>query len=191
VCAAVLCAPSHRTAAACGIYSSARAARYGRARLRSARPAGCRARSAAGVTWTCRTASAPWAGRTDHTSVIDAAGAIYVLGGQGSTDYHDVWASTDGGARAGLGAGGGQGVLEWGTRVGYSTGVLDWGTRVRYSSEVLEWGTAEYCGVLGGTRGYHGGAGSSTGFLGIGESCSRGYPRGALGGTLGGTPGVL
>jgi hypothetical protein len=36
--------------------------------------------------------------------VIDAAGAIYVLGGYGSGGiyYKDVWASTDGGARAGL-----------------------------------------------------------------------------------------
>ncbi len=34
-------------------------------------------------------------------SVIDAAGAIYVIGGDGSsyTFYEDVWASTDGGAR--------------------------------------------------------------------------------------------
>jgi hypothetical protein len=33
--------------------------------------------------------------------VIDAvAGAIYVIGGSGgATDYNDVWASTDGGAR--------------------------------------------------------------------------------------------
>jgi hypothetical protein len=40
--------------------------------------------------------------------VVDAAGAIYVIGGYayGSTHFHDVWASTDGGARAGLGRGG-------------------------------------------------------------------------------------
>jgi hypothetical protein len=32
--------------------------------------------------------------------VIDAAGAIYVIGGSsGDTVYNDVWASTDGGAR--------------------------------------------------------------------------------------------
>ncbi len=57
---------------------------------------------AAGVNWTSRTASAPWAGRAYHTSVVDAAGAIYVLGGvggYGSTLFNDVWASTDGGAR--------------------------------------------------------------------------------------------
>jgi hypothetical protein len=50
--------------------------------------------------WRCRTASAPWAGRYGHTSVIDAAGAIYVIGGNyGDTYLNDVWASTDGGAR--------------------------------------------------------------------------------------------
>ncbi len=57
---------------------------------------------AAGVTWTSRTTSVPWAARYGHTSTIDAAGAIYViggLGGSGSTNYRDVWASTDGGAR--------------------------------------------------------------------------------------------
>jgi hypothetical protein len=35
--------------------------------------------------------------------VVDAAGAIYVIGGGGNTLFADVWASTDGGARAGLG----------------------------------------------------------------------------------------
>ncbi len=54
---------------------------------------------AAGVTWTSRTASAPWAIRSGHTSVVDAAGAIYVIGGSGSRGYlQDVWVSTDGGA---------------------------------------------------------------------------------------------
>ncbi len=46
--------------------------------------------------------------------MIDAAGAIYVIGGQtsgmyvivgGSTTCQDVWASTDGGAQARLGRG--------------------------------------------------------------------------------------
>jgi hypothetical protein len=55
--------------------------------------------SAAGVTWTSRTLKAGWAARFVHTSVIDAAGAIYVIGGYGETTYEDVWASTDGGAR--------------------------------------------------------------------------------------------
>ncbi len=32
--------------------------------------------------------------------MIDAAGAIYVIGGEGgSTVFNDVWVSTDGGAR--------------------------------------------------------------------------------------------
>ena len=30
--------------------------------------------------------------------MVDAAGAIYVLSGVGSTEYKDVWVSTDGGA---------------------------------------------------------------------------------------------
>ena len=38
--------------------------------------------------------------------MVDAAGAIYVIGGYGTTHFNDVWASTDGGARAGLGRGG-------------------------------------------------------------------------------------
>ena len=47
--------------------------------------------------------TAPWAARYSHTSVVDAAGAIYVIGGTGSgTLFQDVWASIDGGARAGL-----------------------------------------------------------------------------------------
>jgi hypothetical protein len=45
--------------------------------------------------------TAPWAGRYGHTTVIDAAGAIYVIGGVGFSGIYlnDVWASTDGGAR--------------------------------------------------------------------------------------------
>ncbi len=69
--------------------------------------------SAAGRTFTSRTLTAGWAARDAHTSVVDAAGAIYVIGGFGGiNDYQDVWVSTDGGARAGLspgGAGGGGG----------------------------------------------------------------------------------
>ena len=55
---------------------------------------------AAGVTWASRMTYAPWAARFGHTSVVDAAGAIYVLGGYGGgTAYlSDVWKSTDGGA---------------------------------------------------------------------------------------------
>ncbi len=55
----------------------------------------CRARLGAGVSWTSRTLAAPWAARQEHTSVVDADGAIYVIGGH----FHDVWASTDGGVR--------------------------------------------------------------------------------------------
>ncbi len=104
-----VCAPFHRTAMMCGINGSACAALCGRARawrprvrvcVRCHRP-GSRA-SAAGVTWTCRTAKAAWAARYYHTTVVDAAGAIYVIGGYsangGGTWYQDVWASTDGGA---------------------------------------------------------------------------------------------
>jgi hypothetical protein len=75
----------------------------------------------AGAMWRSRTMTAPWAARFGHTTVVDAAGAIYVIGGVSTTYngtytyYHDVWASTDGGARAGLRRGGGRGVLEGGT----------------------------------------------------------------------------
>jgi hypothetical protein len=61
------------------------------------------ARVAAGFNWTSRTTSAPWGPRAAHTTVIDAAGAVYVLGGY--FDYQniyylsEVWASTDGGVR--------------------------------------------------------------------------------------------
>ena len=56
------------------------------------------AEPAAGVTWTCVVASAPWAARLGHTSVIDAGGAIYVIGGEGRSVLDDVWASATGGA---------------------------------------------------------------------------------------------
>ncbi len=49
--------------------------------------------------------------------MVDAAGAIYVLGGgiggSGSTVYQDVWVSTNGGALAGLRQGGGRGGYGW------------------------------------------------------------------------------
>ncbi len=45
-------------------------------------------------------AETAWGGRNCHTSVIDAAGAIYVIGGSGIGGiYRDVWVGTDGGAR--------------------------------------------------------------------------------------------
>ncbi len=51
--------------------------------------------------------TAPWAARYGHTTVIDAAGAIYVIGGYSysGTYLHDVWVSTDGGARPDSGVG--------------------------------------------------------------------------------------
>ncbi len=54
------------------------------------------------MTWKSRSESAPWAAREGHTAVIDAAGAIYVIGGFvggvfSDTYYKDVWVSTDGG----------------------------------------------------------------------------------------------
>jgi hypothetical protein len=71
----------------------------GRTRVRFALVIGRSPIGAAGVTWTNRTTSAPWAARAGHTAVIDAAGAIYVIGGLGlGTDFNDVWVSADGGA---------------------------------------------------------------------------------------------
>ncbi len=54
---------------------------------------------AAGATWRNLTTSAGWAVRNGHTTVVGAAGAIYVIGGyNGNIYFNDVWASTDGGA---------------------------------------------------------------------------------------------
>ena len=76
--------------------------------------------------WRCRTLHAPWAGRYGHTTVIDAAGAIYVIGGLGfnGTFFHDVLVSTDGGARLDSVQGWWSGVLEEGT-LGVLQGVLE------------------------------------------------------------------
>ncbi len=82
---------------------------------------------AAGVTWTSRTSSAPWAARDSHTSVVDAAGAIYVIGGfDGRTELNDVWVTTDGGARAGLG------------RWGWSGGTVGFSGATRWYHGVLQ-----------------------------------------------------
>jgi hypothetical protein len=89
---------------------------------------------AAGVSWRLVIASAGWAGRIRHTSVIDAAGAIYVIGGSsgaGGTYFQDVVVSTDGGARAGLCQGVVGGVLQGvvrGCYKGYSgySGARQW-----------------------------------------------------------------
>ncbi len=51
------------------------------------------------MTWASRTAKADWEVRAGHTSVVDAAGAIYVIGGGDIGNLNDVWASTNGGAQ--------------------------------------------------------------------------------------------
>ncbi len=57
--------------------------------------------------------------------MVDAAGAIYVIGGDGGggTYLNDVYASTDGGARPDSGRG-------W--VGGYSRGILEWVLRGYY-----------------------------------------------------------
>ncbi len=73
---------------------------FKRARLRLVPSAEVSRMLAAGVSWRLVIASAGWAARSYHTSVIDVAGAIYVIGGyNGSTLFQDVVVSTDGGAR--------------------------------------------------------------------------------------------
>ena len=66
---------------------------------------------AAGATWVRVTEHAAWEARAGHTSVIDATGAIYVLGGVTSSfgdtsgAMNDVWRGTAGGeARHATGA---------------------------------------------------------------------------------------
>jgi hypothetical protein len=110
---------------------------------------------AAGATWTNLTSGAPWAARGGHTSVVDAAGAIYVIGGQGYTHYQDVWASIDGGARPGSAKGWSGGTRRYsrGTRRvlrGYSRGYYG-GTKS--SSRCTEEGKAWARGILGGYSG--------------------------------------
>ncbi len=60
------------------------------------------ARVVADMTFISRTPVGSWGARYGHTSVIDAAGAIYVIGGvkmtYGGPQIPDVWASTNGGA---------------------------------------------------------------------------------------------
>ncbi len=52
----------------------------------------------AGATWVRVRNTAAWEARARHTSVIDATGTIYVLGGgTGYKNVNDVWRSTDGG----------------------------------------------------------------------------------------------
>jgi hypothetical protein len=97
VCALPLCVHPRGRAGTGGIYSSA--ATVGWQRVRFALFIGRSRALAAGATWTNRTTSAPWAARYGHTSVVDAAGAIYVIGGyNGNTYFNEVLRSTDGGA---------------------------------------------------------------------------------------------
>jgi hypothetical protein len=107
LCASWLCGPSLGTAATRGIHSSAR---DGRACVVAFGAIGRSRALAAGATWNNRTTSAPWAARYGHTTVIDIAGAIYVIGGFGSTgSFNDVWVSTDRGADRATSEGGGSG----------------------------------------------------------------------------------
>jgi hypothetical protein len=113
-CTSALCRRCAGTPGPAGLIARPAARAAACAWLRFGATGRVRARSAAGVTWTSRTTSAPWAGRSQHTTVIDAAGAIYVIGGANGTNYvNDVWASTDGGARAGLSQGWWSGGLCW------------------------------------------------------------------------------
>ncbi len=109
---------------------------------------------AAGITWTSRTASAQWAARGSHTSVVDAAGAIYVIGGSvfdGTGFAQDVWASTNGGAdRTKSGVVGVTGWVPRGTTRG-TTRVLAGYQRVRRCTQAYQRGTRGVPkGLLGG-----------------------------------------
>ncbi len=146
-----------------GIYSSA--ATVGWPRVRFALFIGRSRALAAGITWTSRTTSAPWAKRYGHTSVVDAAGAIYVIGGYsgGIADsyYQDVWASTDGGTDR-TRAGGGRGVQDGyhgarGYRGGTTRvlhGVLQGYQGIRRCTQAYQRGTRVVLkGPLGSTQG--------------------------------------
>ncbi len=111
---AALCAHNRGPAGTCRTYSSARGARAAARAFAFVPSAGSRA-LAAGATWTCRTSNAPWGGRDGHTSVIDAAGALYVLGGYGGYGYYyqDVWVSTAGGADRARSRGWSGGTKQW------------------------------------------------------------------------------
>jgi hypothetical protein len=114
--------------------------------------------------------TAPWAARRFHSTVIDArTRAIYVIGGQGTDNYQDVWASTDGGARPDS--------VGWS---GDTTGVVGgytWGTQ---GARGCTKGFVEYSrgspGIpLGHPRGTRG--------LRWGTLSTHGYSRGSSGGT--------
>ncbi len=89
--------------------------------------------------------------------MVDAAGAIYVIGGgnsYGRQYFQDVWASTDGGSRPDSVGDGQRGVLGYtggtrGTR-GYYTGTVHHRYYKGYTQGVLE-------GTHGVLKGYSGG----------------------------------
>jgi hypothetical protein len=115
---------------------------------------------AAGRTFSSRTLKAEWAARNSHTSVIDAAGAIYVIGGWsiGGTRFNDVWASTDGGARPDS-VGGAVGGMHWVGTTGVLRGYYGGTKGVIRALKGCCRGTQGYCRVLqrvmqGYCRGY-------------------------------------
>ncbi len=55
-------------------------------------------RRAAGATWSLAAAITPWAARFGHTTVIDAAGTMYLIGGYNGNYFNDVWSSANKGA---------------------------------------------------------------------------------------------
>jgi hypothetical protein len=122
---------------------------------------------AAGATWALVVDDAPWAGRISHSSAIDAAGAIYVIGGYelvngDVTIFQDVWASTDGGADR--------------TRPGQWSGGTFWVPRRVLRGDWGQWEGSQGIhakatrGVLGGCNGYS----QST----SGTKVYQGVPRG-------------
>jgi hypothetical protein len=60
------------------------------------------------MTWTSRTLKAEWAARAWHTTVVDAAGAIYIIGGD-QGDSADVSGNIKAALRARFGNAGGAG----------------------------------------------------------------------------------
>jgi hypothetical protein len=132
--------------------ASARVCRRGRHRRR-----------AAGVTWSVVTSNAPWAARSMHTTVIDAAGTMYLIGGEGNTgNLDDVWSSANRGANRLNGdlqgvlkgySSGAQGVLQGYSRgsTGYSW-ALTKEVRNKYARVLLEGSSRVSQWHLRGTR---------------------------------------
>ena len=75
--------------------------------------AGVVARVAAGASFRLVTNQPPWEGRYGHTTVIDAAGNMYLMGGLGDgfgNYFNDVWKGTNSGENRTQG--GTQGILK-------------------------------------------------------------------------------